>query len=169
MVERQADDHPAATLGFDTERACGRGEQADAQRVDERRRRRRHRTESIDEPTRTLVQLQLTDARGELLIAAQSQAFVGHVLRREERGDGKCHGDLRGRFHNGFSLQRRDRVGKQVVVQLEPDCGDLSMLLLAEQVARTANLEVAHGQLETCAEILQVADDVESLVSLLRQ
>ena len=54
-----------------------------------------------------------------------------------------------------------------MVVQLETDCGDLAVLLLAEQVAGAANLEVAHRELEPRAEVLQVADDVESLVGLL--
>ena len=54
-----------------------------------------------------------------------------------------------------------------MVVQLKADCCDLSVLLLAEQVAGAANLEVAHRQLESGAEILQVADDVEALVGLL--
>ena len=54
-----------------------------------------------------------------------------------------------------------------MAVELEAESHDLAVLLLAEQVAGAANLEVAHGELEPGAEVLQVADDVEALVGLL--
>ena len=54
-----------------------------------------------------------------------------------------------------------------MVVELEADSRDLAVLLLTEQVAGAANLEVAHGELEPGAEVLQVTDDVEAFVGLL--
>jgi hypothetical protein len=41
-----------------------------------------------------------------------------------------------------------------MVVQLESDGGNLPVLLLAEQVAGPADLEVAHRELESCAQVL---------------
>ncbi len=76
VIEGQADHDAAAALGFDAERPGGGGEQAHAQRVDERRRRCGHRPESIDEPPRPLVQFRLARARGKLLVAAQPEALV---------------------------------------------------------------------------------------------
>ena len=120
-------------------------------------------------PSSSLVELGLVHARGELLVAAQAQTLVAHVLGREERRDRERDRDLRGRLHDRLALQRRHGIGEQMVVQLESHRGDLAVLLLAEQVAGAANLEVAHRQLESGAEVLQVADDVESLVGLLGQ
>ena len=44
-----------------------------------------------------------------------------------------------------------DLFGEQLGVQVEPDGGDVATLLGAEQIARAANLQIAHGDAKTSA------------------
>ena len=49
--------------------------------------------------------------------------------------------------------QLGDRLGEQLDVELEADRGHVPRLLGAEEVARSADLEVAHGDREARAEL----------------
>ena len=60
-----------------------------------------------------------------------------------------------------------DRFGHHLDVEVEADRGDVTRLLGAEQVARAADLEVAHRDLETRTEIGELADRLQPFVRLL--
>ena len=60
-------------------------------------------------------------------------------------------------------LQRRDRALQHVHVHREADLLDLAALLLAEQLAGAADLQVVRGQHEAGAEFLQRLDGLEAL------
>ena len=68
-----------------------------------------------------------------------------------------------------LALHLGDRLGHHLAVQVVADRGDVTGLCLAEQVAGTADLEVAHGDLEARAELGRLADRLEPLVGLLGQ
>ena len=57
-----------------------------------------------------------------------------------------------------LALQLPDRLGDDLAVEVEADGGDVAGLLGAEQVAGAADLEVAHGDLETRAQVGGLAD-----------
>ena len=59
-----------------------------------------------------------------------------------------------------------DRLGDHLDVEVEADRGDVTRLLGAEQVARAADLEVAHRDLETGTEVGELADRLQPLVRL---
>ena len=67
------------------------------------------------------------------------------------------------------SAQLGDRTLEHLQVHLEADRGDGAVLLGAEQVPRTADLEVAQGDLETLAQLVKPRDHVQALVSLFGQ
>ena len=54
---------------------------------------------------------------------------------------------------DGFALESLHALLEQLAVKLESDGGDVAALLGTEDVARAANLEVAHGNLESAAEL----------------
>src|SRR4051794_11452204 len=62
-----------------------------------------------------------------------------------------------------------DRLVEHAHVQLEPERRDVAGLLVAEEVAGAADLEVAHRDLEAGAELGVVAERAEALRRLLRQ
>src|SRR3954470_8829985 len=68
-----------------------------------------------------------------------------------------------------LGLLRPDRLVEHAHVQLEPERRDVAGLLVAEQVARAADLEVAHRDLEARAELGVVAQRAQALRRLLRQ
>src|SRR4249919_571915 len=63
----------------------------------------------------------------------------------------------------------RDRLVEHLDVELEPERGDVTRLLGAEEVAGAADLEVAHGDLETGAQLRVVCDRREASACLRRQ
>src|SRR3954470_7636026 len=74
----------------------------------------------------------------------------------------------------GLVLGRRaipgaDRLVEHAHVQLEPERRDVAGLLVAEEVAGAADLEVAHRDLEAGTELGVVAERAEALRRLLRQ
>ena len=71
----------------------------------------------------------------------------GHV-----RVDARIHPD-RSRGDATLARELGDGLGEQLDVQLEPERGDVARLLVAEQVAGAANLEVAHRDREARAEL----------------
>ena len=66
-----------------------------------------------------------------------------------------------------LALQLADRLGHELAVEVEPHGRDVTALRAAEQVARAADLEVAHGELEAGAEVGVLADRLQALVRLL--
>jgi hypothetical protein len=68
-----------------------------------------------------------------------------------------------------LALLRTHRLVEHAHVQLEAERGDVAGLLVAEQVAGAADLEVAHRDLEARAELGVVAQRAQALRRLLRQ
>ena len=66
-----------------------------------------------------------------------------------------------------FAGELADRFGDHLDVEVEADRGDVTRLLGAEQVARAADLEVAHRDLEAGTEVGELADRLQALVRLL--
>ena len=52
-------------------------------------------------------------------------------------------------------LNRCHRVGQHLLIQLNPHLTDLPRLFIAQQVARTANIQIMAGQLEPRAQLIQ--------------
>ena len=55
---------------------------------------------------------------------------------------------------------------EQLTVKLEAHGGDVAALLCAEDVAGPANLEVAHGDLESAAELRVLLECADSLAGI---
>ena len=68
--------------------------------------------------------------------------------------------DHRIRRHFGLRsvFQRTDRLLQQPAVHFKPDADDVSVLLGTEQITGAADLQVAHGNLETCAQFGEFHD-----------
>ena len=67
------------------------------------------------------------------------------------------------------AAQLGDRLGQQIAVELEADGGDVARLLVAEQAAGTAQLEVAQGDAVARAELGVVGERREARSRLLRE
>ena len=67
------------------------------------------------------------------------------------------------------SLSALHRVLEHVEVQRQPDLGHLAALLLAEQLAGAADLQVVRGEHEARAELLHRLDRLEALGGIARQ
>ena len=76
--------------------------------------------------------------------------FATFVARIQEK-EVQPHLHLHARLYL-FALERGDALLEQLAVKLEAHGRDVPALLRAEQVARAADLEVAHGNLEAAAE-----------------
>ena len=78
--------------------------------------------------------------------------LVGDVLRRHVRGH--RHLDAHRRRDRGLlALQLVHRLLQHLRVHLEADRRDVAALLVAQQVAGAADLQVAHGDLEAGAQL----------------
>ena len=163
MVERQAHDNAASAFCVDTERARRGGEQPDAQRVDERRCRGGHWSETVDESSSSLIELRLVDARGKLLIAAQPEALVaehGDTDRRRYREISSTLRSVDARLGTYIARLRRFQSGKDSEAQEKGSGWDLKSLL--ELLARQASLGVCPGDdipiMHACEEAIRNFD-----------
>ena len=71
-----------------------------------------------------------------------------------------------GRDLRHLARQLADGFGDHLHVEVETDRGDVARLLGAEQVARAADLEVAHRDLEAGTEVGELADRLQPFVRL---
>ena len=62
-----------------------------------------------------------------------------------------------------------DRLVKKLRVHLEADARDVTVLLCTKEVPRAANLKVAHGDLETCAQLGKLLHRLQTLFRHLGQ
>src|SRR3979490_3192808 len=83
-----------------------------------------------------------------------------HLGRREHVAD-SCF--FRSRSH------LRDRALEHLEVHLESDCGDRTVLLSTEKVARTPDLEVAESDLEPLPQLVESGNYVQVVVGALRE
>lgn len=66
----------------------------------------------------------------------------------------------------GFAFETGDGLFEELAVEFETDSGDMAALLGAEEVARAAEFEVAHGDAEARAELVVLFKGVEAFVGL---
>ena len=99
-------------------------------------------------------------------VGLHPDVVAADVVAREVRVDGQVdrHLDRLGRDVAG---QLADGLGDHLAVEVEPDGGDVTRLLAAEQVSGTPDLEVAHRDLEAGPEVGELADRLQALVRLL--
>ncbi len=101
-------------------------------------------------------------------VRLEPQLLLGDVVGREEGIGGHVELDLR-RLGDRLALHLGDRLGDHLAVQVVSDRGDVTRLRLAEQVAGTADLEVAHRDPEAGTELGRLADRAQPFVRLLGQ
>ena len=77
--------------------------------------------------------------------------------------DGQVDRDL-DRLGRRGAGQLADGLGDHLAVEVVADRGDVAGLLGAEDVPGTPDLEVAHGELEPGAEVVELLDRLEALV-----
>src|SRR5690606_13505539 len=65
------------------------------------------------------------------------------------------------------SLRSEDRILEHRLVEFEADLADMARLLVAEQVAGAADVEIVAGKLEARAETVEVAEHFETLLGYL--
>ena len=105
---------------------------------------------------------------GDAPVEGDAQRIVRHVRRRQE-------GRHRQIERDGPLLRRRlagarllDGGVQEPRVEIEADRRDMAALLRAEDVARAANLQIAHRQLEARAEVSRLLDRLQALLRLRR-
>src|SRR6185312_14542138 len=107
------------------------------------------------------------------LVEAQAHVHIGDERLRQERRqaqlDFRCRGERLVEDRLAAFLQCLDRMLEQVEVHGEPDLGYLAALLLAEQLARAADLEVVGREHETGAELFHGLDGLEPLGRIARK
>src|SRR3546814_3133958 len=62
-----------------------------------------------------------------------------------------------------FGARRLDRLLKHRLVKLEPDFPDMAGLLITQQIACAANVEIVAGKLEARAERIQARKHLQAL------
>ena len=102
------------------------------------------------------------------MVDLQPQFLVGHVLPRQEVLDRQVEREPGRHLDRRPGLLRLDRVAQHRVVELEADGRDGTVLLDPQQVPRPADLEIFEGQLESRSQVVQLGDDIEPLVGVLR-
>ncbi len=105
---------------------------------------------------------------GEPPVRLEPQLLLGDVVGREEGVGRHVELDLR-RLGDRLALHLGDRLGDHLAVQVVADRRDVTRLRLAEQVAGTADLEVAHRDPEAGTELGRLADRAQPFVRLLGQ
>ena len=107
----------------------------------------------------------------EAAVEAEAELQVGDVaVRDQHRGAER---DLRAplvlRLADVAALERRDRFLEHGLIQLEADLADVAGLLLAQQVAATADVEVVAGEREAGAQRVERLQHLEALLGALGQ
>src|SRR5262245_52394790 len=91
------------------------------------------------------------------------------VLARQERGQTEADVDLLRLGRRRLAALLRDRLREQAAVEVVPDRRDVARLLLAEQVAGAADLQVADRDVEAGAEVREPFERAQPLQSDRRQ
>src|SRR5205085_6950703 len=112
----------------------------------------RERAEPVLGRRLQLAQLVLRLREREPAMEVDLQRLRADVVGRHVRVD-TCVDPDRARDDAALPAQLRDRFGEQLDVELEAESGDVTGLLVAEQVPGAADLEVAHRDREPRAEL----------------
>ena len=104
----------------------------------------------------------------ETAIQTHAQVEVRHIGFGDH--DRRIDADLRRELFGprcAASLEVDDRVLEHRLVKFEPDLLDVSRLLISEQVAGAADVEVVAGELESGAEAVEIGKHLKALVGTL--
>src|SRR5262245_15502647 len=157
-------DHPAAQHGAHDHACLQHAAQIhDAQKaVDQRR----NRPIALAQLGGEVVQLGRAAHGGEAAIEHQALMLVGDVavgdVRRETELDLGLHLDVA-----PLAAQLLHRLFHHLRVELEADRGDVARLLLAEQVAGAANLEIVRRQPKSAAQVVELLQHAQPLLRVL--
>ena len=105
---------------------------------------------------------------GEAPIEHEPHRQVGDVILRDHhrRADGDLRRPLVGDGRGDAGLEARHRLLQHLLVELEADLLDVAGLLLAEQVAGAANVQIVRGELEARPERVERLENLESALGL---
>ena len=103
--------------------------------------------------SRSRIRSAISFAPGHAPVDLDLRRLVGHVVAGHVGVHGQVHPHRLGRLVGGVARQRAHRLVEHRHVQLEAHRRHVAGLLVAEQVARAADLEVAHGDLEARAQL----------------
>src|SRR3954471_7346932 len=131
--------------------------------------RLRERAEAVLKLLAQRLQLGDLARAGDAAVDVDLRLLVGDVVGGHVRVDVdvEAHGLRLVLAREPLVLARANRLVEHAHVQLEAEGGDVAGLLVAEQVAGAADLEVAHGDLEAGAELGVVAQRAQALRRLL--
>jgi hypothetical protein len=133
----------------------------------QRVRRRRQRAEAVDQLHLQLLQRLAVRRAGDALVQHQAQVDVRHQVLRQQRGDAEFHLDAEVERTVEVGLlagaQRLDGPLQHLQVHAEPDLVDLAALLVAQQLAGAADLQVVGREGEARAKVLQRLDGFQPL------
>ena len=134
--------------------------------VEQRGGRRRRRAVAVLPLGADVVDVGRIRDRGEAAVRLHAHVVAPHVVLGKVGLHRQVDRDLERQLGH-LALELADRLGDELAVQVEADGRDVARLLAAEQVARAADLEVAHRDLEARPEVGELADRPEPLVRLL--
>src|SRR6266436_8706973 len=88
---------------------------------------------------------------------------IGDVILRDQnrRTDGDLRAPLVGRRLAAFGAGGSDRLLEQMLIELDADLADMAGLLVAEEIAGAANVEVVARQLKSGAQGVEGLHDFE--------
>ena len=115
------------------------------------------------------VVLRGSGCRGrQLLVRLEAQPLAVDVRLGQARVDGQLQTQLGGTL-GVLAAEGRHGLADHAEVQVEPDTGDMTGLLGAEQITGAAELEVLQGDLHAAAEIVVHRDRLETVGGCLGQ
>ena len=138
------------------------GEDADLGQVQQRLHRRRVRAEGVLDVLVELLQLRQRAAADQPAVDLHPLAVGLDVAAGDVGLDVQLQVD-RPEVLDRLVLEPADGLVEQLAVQLVADGGDVAALLGAEDVARPADLQVAHGDAEAGPEVGVFLDGLEPL------
>ena len=99
---------------------------------------------------------------GEAAVEFEAYVRLGDEIGRQMGRE--VEGDLRAPFgREGFAARRRERADQQMAIELGADQAEMAGLLLAEQVAGAAQVEIGGADRESGAELVECREPVEAL------
>ncbi len=141
--------------------------------VDQRLRLRRQLAEAVHDFLEQGVDLVRGLRGGELLVERQAQVDVAAVVvgQQGRRMQVDVRGDRQGAQQVGLlaGLERLHGLAQHLVVELEAHLQHVAALVLAQHLARAADFQVVHGEVEARTQLLHLLDGVQPLGGLLGQ
>ena len=124
--------------------------------------------ETVDHFSRHRLYLGLVLRIVETAVERHTNSKIGHVILRDHNRRIDC--DLRrdriafSRKPRFASFRGKDRILQHGLVKLEADLADMARLLIAQQIARSANIKIMAGELEACAKCIEIAQDLQAFL-----